>query len=457
MTDSADAPNNPLLALIDLGHKARNASTREELLFLLVNDSRRLSPYRQAFCYSPNEGITHVSGVLKPEKHSPLLQWNKRLCEFLSGKDELSWHAIGINDLPEVLQEGWAKWLPSRAWWMPFTHQADDSSEFKSGVLVCADELNDELLPLWKEWIHIWSHACDRLDQGEQLGLKSLLRQWWQVQVERVSNAPQRTRRIWAGSLLAFFFFPVPLTVVGSGELVPRNPVVVRAPLDGVINEFHVSPNQKVKAGDSLFSYDNQVVRSRFQVAQQSLAAAQAEYRQSAQSAFTDTRARYQLAGLIGKVQEKQAELQYLTEQVNRTTVTASQAGIVLFDEVSEWIGRPVQTGERVVRLADPRDSELEVWINLADAVTLENGNGVKLFLTANPFNTVSGEIIFVGYEAQPRPDGTFAFRVRAKIDGKTDFPVGSKGTARVSAGFVPLSYWIFRKPLAVIRGYLLI
>jgi hypothetical protein len=172
---------------------------------------------------------------------------------------------------------------------------------------------------------------------------------------------------------------------------------------------------------------------------------------------LNDPRAKFQIASLVGKVQEKQAELKFLTEQVGRTTVKAPQAGMVLFDEVSEWIGKPVQTGERVVRMADPADVELEIWVNLADAVPLKAGDEAKLFLAASPLDSVEAQVRWVGYEAQPRPDGTFAYRVRASIAEKSAFMVGAKGTARLSAGRVPLVYWLLRKPLAVMRGYLLV
>ena len=282
------------------------------------------------------------------------------------------------------------------------------------------------------------------------------VRHWFRQQKQR--RALRKSPIFWtlvAGSLV--LLLPVRLTVVGQGELVPREPVVVRAPLDGVIDEFHIAPNQVVKAGEPLFSYDNQVMRSRLLVAQQTLVTAQSEYRQAAQSALSDARAKFQLASLVGKVQEKQTELKFLTEQVERTTVMAPQSGVVLFDEVSEWIGRPVQIGERVVRMADPSDVELEVWLNLADAVPLKAGDEAKLFLAASPLDVIEAQVRWVGYEAQPRPDGTFAYRVRASLTNKSAFQVGAKGTARVSSERVTLAYWLFRKPLAVVRGFLLI
>jgi Barrel-sandwich domain of CusB or HlyD membrane-fusion len=442
---------NPLLTLIQLGQEARKASSLDQLGFLLVNDSRALSIYRQALLWSQTQGVTHLSGVVIPERHSPFIQWAGNVCDYLSGKPDLAFKTLSVLDLPDALQQGWGQWMPKQVWWMPL-----EFGGHTSGLLVADDALDEQWLPLWREWTAVWSLAADRLCRVESQSVMGALKQWLRHQRQATTWHKSRLWLVAVATVLVMLL-PARLTVVGQGELVPREPVVVRAPLDGVIHEFHVSPNQVVKAGDALFSYDNEVVRSRLLVAQQSLAAAQAEYRQAAQSALNDPRAKFQIASLVGKVQEKQAEFKFLTEQVGRTTVTAPQGGMVLFDEVSEWIGKPVQTGERVVRLADPADVELEVWVNLADAVPLKPGDQTKLFLSASPLESIEAQIRWVAYEAQPRPDGTFAYRVRASLSEKTAFMVGAKGTARLSSGRVPLVYWLLRKPLAVVRGYLLV
>ena len=446
-------PPNPLLALIGLGQKARQAVTQDELGFLLVNDSKALSGYRQALLWWAERGVTHLSGVVMPERHSPFMQWASTLCKHLVGQPELAFKVLSVHDIPAAMQEGWGRWMPAQAWWIP----VQSASEKHAGLLVADDALNDQHLPLWQEWAAVWSHAADRLERTESTNLTSVLRRW-------VKHTGQK-RTIWYSSpglwvalaLVGVLSLPVPLTIVGQGEFVPRMPVVVRAPLDGVINEFMVAPNQVVQAGDALFSYDNDVVRSRLHVAQQNLAAAQAEYRQAAQAALSDVRARFQIAGLLGKVQEKRSEVRFLAEQVGRTTVIAPQAGMVLFDEASEWIGKPVQTGERVVRIADPSDVELEVWVNLADAVPLKAGDAVRFFMASSPLESMEAHVRWVGYEAQPRPDGTFAYRVRATLTVMPNAMVGAKGTARVSAQPVALAYWLLRKPLSVLRGYLLL
>ena len=445
--------DHPLLSLIDLGQKARQAGSLDELLFLLVNGSKLLMPYRQAWCWRTGAGISHVSGVLVPEHHSPFMQWALEVSRHLGSQGLQDIVVLERSALPARLHEGWSRWMPASVWWLPL-----NLGDGKAAALMLADDALDAArMPLWREWLEIWALAAERQLHRERQGLGRLLRPWIS-QPRKPGRGWLRSPLLWLGlAMLALASLPVRLTVIGQGELVARQPVVVRAPLDGVIHEFHVAPNQTVKAGDALFSYDNEVVRSRLVMAQQGLASAQADYRQAAQSALSDPRAKFQMAALVGKVQEKQTELKFLSEQVGRTTVTAPQPGVVIFDEVSEWIGKPVQTGERVVRLADPADVELEVWVNLADAVPLSPGDEAKLFFAANPLEAVTAQVRWVGYEAQSRPDGSYAYRLRARLSEASGQPVGAKGTVRLSSGHVPLAYWLLRKPLAVLRGYLLV
>jgi len=106
------------------------------------------------------------------------------------------------------------------------------------------------------------------------------------------------------------------------------------------------------------------------------------------------------------------------------------------------------------MRLAEPTDEEIEAWLPVADALALPPGSPVRLYLSANPLSPVSGKIEYISYEATRRPDGHYAFRVRAKLDQPTAHRVGSKGTARLSGGRAPLVYWALRRPIAAVREF---
>jgi len=247
----------------------------------------------------------------------------------------------------------------------------------------------------------------------------------------------------------------VRLSVLAPGELVPRDPVVVRAPLDGVIDVFHVQPNQDVAQGQPLFGFDEALIRSRLRVAQQSLATAGAEYRQTAQQSLVDARARPQLAALSGRIEERTAEVAFLREQLQRSRVLAPQAGTALFDDPSQWIGKPVVVGERILRIAAPDDVEVEAWLPVGDAIRLEPGTPVQLFLNARPLEPVAATLRFMAHEAVQRPDGSHAYRLRATLAAPSAHRVGLKGTARLEGERVPLAYWVMRRPIASARTWL--
>jgi multidrug resistance efflux pump len=187
-------------------------------------------------------------------------------------------------------------------------------------------------------------------------------------------------------------------------------------------------------------------------VAAQALATAEAEYRQALQQALNDGKSKAQLATLQGRIEERRAETDFLQGQAARARVTAPRDGVALFDDPSEWVGRPVATGERIMRIAAPEDVEVEAWAAIGDAIPLAAGAPVNLYLAAGPLDTVSAKVRYVAYEAVQRPDGGYAYRVRATLDAPSGQRVGLKGTAKLSGGWVPMAYWIVRRPLAAIR-----
>ncbi len=59
-----------------------------------------------------------------------------------------------------------------------------------------------------------------------------------------------------------------------------------------------------------------------------------------------------------------------------------------------------------------------------------------------------------MAHEAQRRPDGTHAYRVRATLDAPAPQRSGMKGTARLEGEEVKLGYWVMRRPLAAVREF---
>lgn len=452
--DSTAISANPLIQLLELIRRARTAESADELAFLAVNETHAIAAYRQAVLWLTADGVLTLSGVVQPEANAPYVQWLNRVCRHLhESSDRQVIRTLTAADIPEKEAGEWSEWLPEYALWMPFT-ESSEQNDSGGGLLLAADApWSESQCALLQEWRDAWHHAWRARYKPSPLSLKLLgtrLSRWLRHHPDQPWWKQPRLRLI--AVIVITLLFPVRLTVLAPGELVPANPDVIRAPIDGVVGKFHVTPNETVKAGQPLLSFDEAPLRSRLDVASQSLATAETEYRQYAQQALSDAKFKPQLAMLLGKIEEKRAEADFLRDQLDRSRIVAPRDGIALFDDPTELIGKPVQTGERIMRIAAPGDVEIEAWLALGDAIPLPSKATVTLYLASSPLSAVPASLRYVAHDAVARPNGVFAYRVRARLDDVTHQRVGLKGTAKLSGRWVPLVYWVLRRPLATVR-----
>lgn len=478
--ESSDA--SPVGVLLHLARRARHAASASELGFIAVNETHILAPYRQAALWLADGGVKALSGVVVPESNAPFVQWLERIGRTLAAKNLQAPLTITADSLQPHDAAEWNEWLPAHGVWLPLS--AVGSVTARGGLILAREQpWQVSEIQILAEWIDVWQHAWNslhvaaaekgwrrwfkssgakRLESGvpepardaSQLGqgrsdvftfVASLSRSIWRSRIKRYGVV-----------LLACLFIPVRLTVLVPGELVPAQPAAIRAPLDGTVDRFFVVPNQIVKAGAPLFQLDLTTLSSKLNLSLQERATADAEYRQSAQQAVFDVRSKAQLATLEGRIYERRTEVEYLRAQLARARITAPRDGIALVDDPSEWIGKPVVTGEKVMTIADEHDVEVEAWLAPADMIDLPRSATVVLYLNAAPLDPVHARLRYAAHEAVARPDGNFAYRVRAVLEeGGLKPRVGLKGTARVSGKHVPLLYWMIRRPLAVIRPYI--
>ena len=456
MNDATAVPTNApgLVTLLTLGQRARAAANLAELAFIAVNDTHALCPYRQAVLWRADAGVTAISGVVQVEANAPFVQWINQVLAHIKRQD-LSAGPVSAADLPESLRADWADWLPTHGLLVPFATRTEKMAK-ADGALVLFRDLpwSERERGLLTEWLAAWNLAWLVKQQHGEVGI----RRWWR---RAGSTHPATPRRRWyqrwpawlaigCGLLAAW---PVPLTVLAPAELVPAKPAIVRAPLDGVIDKVHVLPNQHVQAGDRLFEFDKETLLGQLALARQAVATAEAEYKQAAQQAMAEPKFKAHLVALAGRINERTLEAGMLEERLRRADVVASQAGMVIFGDPTEWIGRPVVMGERVMRIADPTDVEIEAWVPLADAIPLEEGTAVSMFLKTSPLDPVRGQLKYLAYESVQRPDGQYAYRLRAQLDASTSHRAGLKGTARISGRRVAAAYWVLRRPWAALRG----
>lgn len=426
---------DPVSLLLHLQRRARDAANAVELGFVMVNETHALTPYRQAALWEAGRGIEAVSGVAVADDGAPFTLALARICQHLA-KALPSGGAVDPALLSEADRAEWVQWLPVRALWLPIK---------QGGLLFARDQEWSELeTAMLNELAHAYGHALASLRRPSP---------WaeWRARI--------KTRRrpviIAAAALITLAIIPVPLTVLASAEVVAAHPAVIRAPLEGVVDRISIHPNEHVTQGQALFSLDDTTLTGKIEVAEKSLATAEAELRQYTQQAVFDPTAKPKLAVAAGHRDEQAAELRSLQSQLERIRVKAPTSGIVVLGDPSEWIGRPVEVGEKVMELAGETDTEIEAWLAPGDAIELKPGTALTLFLNVQPLDPVDATVTTVAYQASPRPDGTVAHRVRARIsDGQSSPRLGLKGTARLSGHRVALVYWLLRRPIAAARAW---
>jgi len=187
-----------------------------------------------------------------------------------------------------------------------------------------------------------------------------------------------------------------------------------------------------------------------------SVGSAQAELLATTQKSFDNLQSRSEIAPMSGRVEERRAELAFIDEQLKRLVLTSPKAGITVFGDPNDWRGRPVAAGERVMLIANPTSLGVLVHVAVADAIAVDPGAPVRMFLHVSPLSPLDAEVIETGYQAMLSPDSIASYRVRAKLMEGSDLPrIGLKGTAKLYGERVALGYWMLRRPLATAREWI--
>ena len=150
-------------------------------------------------------------------------------------------------------------------------------------------------------------------------------------------------------------------------------------------------------------------------------------------------------------MEQKRAERDYARDLLARAEVRAPRDGIAVFADAERWTGKPVQTGERLMELADPRQAELRIDLSVANAIRLAPEAEVQLFLDSDPLNRHAARLSRSAYEAQPVAGGQLAYRLDARFDSAPP-RIGLRGTAKLYGERAPILLYVLRRPLAALR-----
>ncbi|WP_321529764.1 HlyD family efflux transporter periplasmic adaptor subunit [uncultured Desulfuromonas sp.] len=433
-----------LSGLVHLETRLRQAENVDALSYRLANETRNLVQYDQLIVWRySKKGITlsAVSGVDRVAALSPFAHQFQHLVRDLRGEER----GKNLFDLPRdaFLHCSRGDLLSDLPWqhllWVPLTKGEATPC---AGLLVFREQTgwSDQEKKLFEHLADTAQHAWKALQPGFE-------------------RAPRQRRWIgWAVAavLLAGSCFPIRLSVLAPGEVVARDMVIITAPLDGIVARVLVQPNENVTEGQPLATLDQTSLSNQLNVARQAFEVVKAQYQHARQRAFSDAEARENLLLFEAQLRQKQAELDYAKSLLAQTRITAPCDGVAVFNDVNDWLGRPVTTGERIMTVASPQSVELHVLLPVKDAIRLDPEQRAGFFLNVAPTRPLAATIERIGYETVADPVLGPVYPIKAVFSSSVtaDVRIGARGTARLYGRRVALIYAILRKPLTQLRLY---
>jgi len=432
-----------LAALTHLEGQVRAATTVQELQFLSVNETRRLVPYQQAFLLSAADPATMpyrvvtASSVAVVDRDAPMMVWLEQVVHAVrAGQPAGLPIAVTAELVPEALRAGWREFVRGYVLWCPLNHPDETLLGgwwFERGFTW---EDNDATIVhrLAGSYAYAWKALAKR-------------RRTWSGTIKKPS--------LWliVAAVIAVSCIPIKVSTVAPVKVMARDPIVVSAPMDGVIADVAVAPNTMVLQDRLLFRYEDTNVRNQFQVAEQQLAVARAEHSQAIQAGFTNAQRRADAPLKKAEASLKETELAYAKDMLDQIEVRAPQTGLLLYTDKADWVGKPVSVGERIMEIADPQRIELRIDLPVSDALLLKDGAEVTAFFDALPLESFAATVSRASYHAEVLPGDVFAYRVTAELAAVDPrLRIGWQGSAKVYGERGPLAFLLFRRPFTALR-----
>lgn len=431
-------------ALLRLEQVVLSAETVAETRFVIANETRALSPFVQAILLTgqqdENLRTTALSNLSDVDRTTPFVAWAERLSEHMAstqpGRDVLP---LTPEHLTPALRREWVDFASAHLLWMPLFTQENE----RQGVLLLSREnaWTPQELALLKHLGFIYAFALQKFRARKRW-------HWRQARTQKIVILS-------AVLLLGAAFLPVRLSVLAPADITPRDAFVVAAPIDGVVTGLQVQPNQLVEKGTVLAELESTDLKGMQDIAARAQDVAQAELRRAQQASFIDPARKADLAQLQAQVDMKSREFKLAQSRRQKASLASDRLGVAVIDDPQVWKGRPVRVGERIMSIADPDKVEVTVMVPVRDAIVLEPGNEVRVFLDTDPLNSLPATVQYVVYE--PTMAGEWpAYKVRASLlPGVSPPRIGLRGTARIYGDKTTLFYYLLRRPITAARQWL--
>lgn len=438
--------NIKIARLIGLEKKVREALSKDELNFILVNEIREIVDFTNAFLLKQTPigtfNVEAISDLAIVDRTAPLVTFIEKIVNHKDHNQPKDIINIDIQDFAKKNKLTKNKNLPNILILIPI-HSPQKGHQ---GFVAINKEsvINDSEIELLKHLSGTFGHAFNSFISTFPI----------KESIKKYFSGKNKWKTIII--ILLIIFFPVSMTTTAPVEVVAKNPSLITAPFNGVIKKIIVNNNDTVESGDLLAVLEDNDLINQYNLAKQTLQVAEKELLRTRQSSFSDNTEKSKLAELQSQVLLKKAEMNYANEKLEMTKILSSINGVAIVENTLDWQGKPVNVGEKIMTIADPNLVEFLIWLPVKDSIIINNKAKVKIFLDINPINSLKGKVLRASYKPYLSPSEVLSYKLVASFDENQEIPrLGLRGTAKIYGSRVTLFYYLFRKPITYMRQFI--
>jgi hypothetical protein len=444
-----------ILALLNrLSLNAFQSKNRQMLIFQILNDTIQVISYQRATLWDLEGNqptLLGVSGQAYFNKNSGIAEKWTLLVHDLKKKDSMQRLS---EDSFEKQKELWNQ-----------VSTIQNACSIQWFPIYAKDKLKYGL------WIERWS---GKPWDSEELEVLEFLLKVYGASFEKFTSkgsakllSKRKALILFTLILCALFLIKVPLRVVAPAEVIPKNPVLITAPLNGIIAQMKAAPGEEVKKGEVLFVYDDRVTLEELKAAQKQVEILESQLHRAQTNAletlptpnpfeFNSDSASSDIAVLDLQLEKEKIRLALAQSEAQKLYVKAPIDGVVMLDNPEEWRGHPVKIGERILMISDPETTKVRMWLPESDNITLDEKKPIKVFLNIDPDTSYQTHLIYISSYSEISAHGVPSFIAESEWDTQPpNIKLGLKGTAVLYGEDVTLFYWVVRRPWTAIRNFL--
>jgi len=214
------------------------------------------------------------------------------------------------------------------------------------------------------------------------------------------------------------------------------------APVDGFIDKAQVRAGDVVKQGQELFNIDDRDIRLEYLKWSSQKEQVQRRYRDALAS-----RNRSEVNIFNAQLDQANAQLELLQEQIARTRVVAPFDGAVVSGDLSQRLGSPVSRGEVLLEIAPLNAYRVVLYVDERNIAEISPGQQGQLLLASLPRKQFPFTVEKITPVSEPL-DGRNRFRVEATLKETLGLlRPGMEGSGKIMVGQRSLQ-WIWTHEL---------